>query len=242
MAGRVRPSRLRRRAAAPCCVQVAAERRGCCGPDRVEDREDLVLLDELPRQLHGARRVVAVVEEAVVDLPPVDAALRVDVVEVRLRARPDRAERCGLARERHGAAEHDRRRSDAGIGGGGARGRGEEQRERAGECDAPHRETGFARSGARPSRRRRSAAAPDRAGDRGRAGCPGSGRATTCRASASGSSRPEGRSPGSTGRSGSSSRPVVGRPPPATTISLPAGVRAERTATMRCPARARVGA
>ncbi len=87
-------------------VQVVADREVVRGAHRVEDREDPVLLDEAPRQLDGLGRVVGVVVVAVLDLPAVDAALRVDVVEVRLRARgrrcrtpppPRRAGRCRRA-------------------------------------------------------------------------------------------------------------------------------------------------
>ena len=74
-------------------------------PIALKTREDAVLLDELPGQLHRLRRVVGVVVEEVDDLPSVDAAPGVDVVEVRLRARADRAERGGLAGQRDGAAD-----------------------------------------------------------------------------------------------------------------------------------------
>ena len=127
-------------------VQVRLDRLVVRGADGVEDREDLVLLDELPRQLDGVHRVVGVVVEAVVDRPPVDAAVRVHVGEVRLRARPDRAERRRLARERDGAADHDLLRRDAGIGRrGGARGRREHEPEE--ERDALHPETRLASVG-----------------------------------------------------------------------------------------------
>ena len=121
-------------------VQVRLDRLVVRGADGVEDREDLVLLDEPPRLLDGLHGVVGVVVEAVVDLPPVHAALRVHVGEVRLRARADRAERRGLARERNGAADHDLLRSDAGIGRRrGACGRREHEPEE--ERDALHPET-----------------------------------------------------------------------------------------------------
>ena len=42
-------------------VQVVADREVVGGADAREDREDLVLLDEPPRQLHGLRGVVGVV-------------------------------------------------------------------------------------------------------------------------------------------------------------------------------------
>ena len=117
-------------------------------PTELKIGEHLVLLDELSRQLHRLGRVVPVVEVAVVDLAAVDAALRVDVGEVRLGARADRAERSRLAGERHGAAEDDRRRRDAGIGAGRrTRRRREEQGDRACENAALHREIGLASVG-----------------------------------------------------------------------------------------------
>ena len=82
-------------------------------PTRVEDREDVVLLDELSRQLHGLRRVVRVVEVDVVDLPAVDAAVSVDVLEVRVGAVRDRAEERRRPGDRDRAADRDRRRRDA---------------------------------------------------------------------------------------------------------------------------------
>ena len=94
--------------------------------DGVEDREDPVLLHEPPRLLHGLRRVVRVVVEDVADLPSVDAATRVDVVEVRLGAGADRAERGRDPRQRHRASEHDLLRLHAGLG----RERGRPERER----------------------------------------------------------------------------------------------------------------
>ena len=76
-----------RTAGAPCCAfRYVADREVVGGPDRVEDGDDLVLLDELPRELHRLRRVVGVVVVAVLELAPVDAALRVHVVEVGLGA------------------------------------------------------------------------------------------------------------------------------------------------------------
>ena len=62
------------------------------------------------------RRVVRVVEVRVGDLPAEHAALRVDVLEVRVGAARDR--RVGGRRpgQRRGAAEQDRRRRDARVG------------------------------------------------------------------------------------------------------------------------------
>src|SRR5262249_5618409 len=57
----------------------------------VEDPEHAVLEHELVH--HGGRlgRVVTVIEERVLDLAPVDAAVRVDVLEIRVRCRGDLA-------------------------------------------------------------------------------------------------------------------------------------------------------
>ena len=67
-------------------VQVVAHRERVLGADRVEDREHAFLFDELLRELDRLDRVVLVVLDLVDDLAPVDAAVRIDVVEVRLRA------------------------------------------------------------------------------------------------------------------------------------------------------------
>ena len=131
-------------------VQVVADREVVGGADRVEDGEHAVLLDELPGQLHRLRRVVAVVVEAVDDLPPVDAARGVDVVEVRLRTGADRAERGGLTGQRDGAADQHRRRGDTRLGArscAGGRCRDRRQRQRGERDDETVHETGFASAG-----------------------------------------------------------------------------------------------
>ena len=134
----------------PLRVQVVADREVVGGADRVEDREHAVLLDEAPCLLDGLRGVVCVVVEAVLDLPAVHAAARVDVVEVRPGARADAAERGCFAGERHRSADQDRRLRDARLcharrAGRGARG---ERDDRDGE-QAPHPEIGVASSGIR---------------------------------------------------------------------------------------------
>ena len=98
-------------------VQVLADGDVVLRPERVEDREDLVLLDELPRDLDRLRRVVGVVEDLVLDPALADAAGGVDEVEVRLRAARDRRVGGGRAGERRCPSDEDRRRRDAGIGG-----------------------------------------------------------------------------------------------------------------------------
>ena len=64
-------------------VQVRAKHHVRPGAERVEDREDVILFDLLPHELERLRRIVAVVLIFVHDLAPVDAALIVDVREVR---------------------------------------------------------------------------------------------------------------------------------------------------------------
>ena len=130
-------------------VQVVAHREVVRRADRVEDRENLVLLDEPPRQLDRLRRVVRVVVVAVLDLPAVHAALRVDVVEVGPGARADASERRGFARERDGSTEKDGRGRDAGIRRGcGACRRDERQRGEGDGRDARgHFVTGVRRPG-----------------------------------------------------------------------------------------------
>ena len=110
-------------------VQVVADREVVRRADRVEDGEHPVLLDEPACELDGLRRVISVVHVAVLDLPAVDAALRVHVVEVGLRARPDRPEGGCLSCQRNGATEQNGRRRDTWVGRGGA----------AGACDESER-------------------------------------------------------------------------------------------------------
>src|SRR5439155_6652343 len=117
-------------------VQVVADRDVVVGADRVEDREHVVLLDQLPGQHHRLRRVVRVVEVDVLDLPAVHAAVSVDVLEVRVSTAPDGAEERGRAGDRHRAADRDRGGRDAGTAAG------EHQCGEPGER-GPHRLTGF---------------------------------------------------------------------------------------------------
>ena len=96
-------------------VEVVADGEVLVGAERVEDREDPVLLDEPLRQLGGLRRVGEVVQDRVVDPAAVDATLRVDVVEVRLRGARDGRVPGLRARHRRRAAEEDGRRRDARV-------------------------------------------------------------------------------------------------------------------------------
>ncbi len=116
-------------------VQERAHRQVVLGPERVEDREHAVLLDELTSRLHGLRGVVLVVDVLVGDLALVHAAARVHVLEVRLGAAADRRVRRGDPRERHGAADQDFARAEARVGGGPSRGGARRNGER--ECDDP---------------------------------------------------------------------------------------------------------
>ena len=85
----------------------------------VDDREDLVLLDQLADHGRGGRRVVAVVLDDVLDAAAVDPAVVVDVVEVGLRRRRDgRVARRGRAGQRGVGADGDRVLADPGEGSG----------------------------------------------------------------------------------------------------------------------------
>jgi hypothetical protein len=88
-------------------VEVATDGEVVLGADRVEDREDLVLLDELPGLVDRARGVVAVIAVEVADLAAVDTAVRIDVLEVRVRAGADGPERGRGTAERDGASDQD---------------------------------------------------------------------------------------------------------------------------------------
>ena len=89
-------------------VQVRADRERVLGSDAVEDREHLVVLDELPRLADGLGRVVRVVDVVVADRSAADSAAVVDVLEVRVR--PARNGRIGdlVAAQRDRRAEQDR--------------------------------------------------------------------------------------------------------------------------------------
>ena len=85
----------------------------------VEDRVDVVLEHQLADHARGHRRVVLVVEVLVDDLAAVDAAVRVEVLEVGVGGGRDLVvARCGDAGQRLVAAEGDGARRDARRGGG----------------------------------------------------------------------------------------------------------------------------
>src|SRR5215203_2370015 len=130
-------------------VQIGANGDRVFRADRVEDREDAVLLDEPAGLLDGAADLEAVVHVLVPDLPAEDASAVVDVAEVGVRARCDGGERRGRPCERHGPADEDRVACHAGIGGGagvGARQRDERREGEDDECRS-QRETGRRRTG-----------------------------------------------------------------------------------------------
>ena len=102
--------------------------------EAVEDRVHLVLEDQLVHHVRGHRGVVLVVQVLVGDLPAEDAAVRVDVLEVRVRGRRDLGV-AGRGRpgERLVAADQDRRRGDP------RRGRGQRGGTRPGGAGARRR-------------------------------------------------------------------------------------------------------
>src|SRR5207302_4565314 len=90
-------------------VQVWADRQRVLRADAVEDREDVVLFDELSGQRDGLGDLELVVLVLVDDLAPEDAALRVDVLEVGVGAPGHGGVSGGGAGERNRAAARDRR-------------------------------------------------------------------------------------------------------------------------------------
>src|SRR5205823_5589204 len=105
------------------------------GAERVEDREDVLVLDEVARGADGLRRDVLVVDVLVVDLALVHAAARVHVLEVGVGALGDRAEALRDSGQGRGPADVDRRRSDPRIGGRAAEGDGDSEYEEGRSCD-----------------------------------------------------------------------------------------------------------
>ena len=118
------------------------------GPERPDDGEHVVLLDELPRQLHRVRGVVAVVVVLEHDLAAIHAALavrplaRVDVREVRLHRRCDRRIERRRPSQREGPPDGDRPGGDSCLRRGRRGARrcdAERSNERRGqEHDLPH--------------------------------------------------------------------------------------------------------
>ena len=77
------------------------------GAERLEDEGDLVLLDELAHHLDRLGRAIGVVVADEVDLAAVDAALVVDLLEVRGDGLADRPVGRGVAAVRVGVADLD---------------------------------------------------------------------------------------------------------------------------------------
>src|SRR5262249_62321573 len=109
-------------------VEEADRRQVGWGAEAVEDRVNAVLEDQLVDVADGLGRVVAVVEECVLDLRTVPAAVGVDVLEVGVgRGRDLAVARRGRSRERLMAADEDLVCGDARRrrrGRAGGRGRG----------------------------------------------------------------------------------------------------------------------
>ena len=105
-------------------VQVRPDGEIDLGAERADDGEDLVLLDQPPRELDAVRRVVDVVVVDPVDLTAEDATLpvgplrRVDVAEVGLHRGRDRPVERRSPGQREAAADLDRSGGDARRRGG----------------------------------------------------------------------------------------------------------------------------
>src|SRR5205085_4815505 len=114
--------------------------------ERVEQREDAVLLHELTRREERTLRLVPVVHVLVGDLPAEDAAVVVHVLEVGVRALRDPGPRGGLAGERRRSPEQDRVRRHAGsrltCGARGGGCDGGDERDCGGSERAAHRHLG----------------------------------------------------------------------------------------------------
>ena len=94
------------------------------GPNAVEDREHMGILDELPRLADGLGRVVRIVDVEVVDLAPAHAPAVVDVLEVRVRSARDSGVGDLVAAQRDRRAEQDRVIREPGITGASGERRG----------------------------------------------------------------------------------------------------------------------
>ena len=110
-------------------------------PERAEQKQDLVGLDQLARLLDRPRRTVAVVQRKQADLASVDAALLIEHLEIGRLGPADGAERGERAAVRHGLSD-----LDLGVGHAGAvsllgvRGSAREQ-----ACEHKQRSDAFAR-------------------------------------------------------------------------------------------------
>ena len=97
-------------------VEVVAHGEVVRGAERVDDREDLVLLDQPLGVRQRALRLVPVVVGDELDLAAVDAAVVVELLEEAVQRLGNRAVRRGRAAERIAAAELDGGVGDAGSG------------------------------------------------------------------------------------------------------------------------------
>src|SRR5438477_1996034 len=88
-------------------VQVRTDREILLGSERVVDRKDLVVLDELTGLFDRLRRVVRVIVVLVLDAATEDAAVVVDVLEVGVGALRHRSVRGGWTAERGRPADQD---------------------------------------------------------------------------------------------------------------------------------------
>ena len=126
-------------------VQVRPRRLVLLGAEAVEDREDVVLLDELARLVDRLAWVVLVVLDEVGDLAVEDAAVGVDVTEVGGRALADSLVGGGDPGERDRPADHDLGRGHPGGARTGAGCAGSERKRGKKPCnkvDGPlHRES-----------------------------------------------------------------------------------------------------
>ena len=95
-------------------VEVFLNRRVRRGAERIEDDQDFVAFDQLARLLDRLRRAVGVVIADEIDLAAVDAALGIDLLEVRVLGLCDHA----ICRRRS-AVGHDIADLDFSVGGAG---------------------------------------------------------------------------------------------------------------------------
>ena len=102
-------------------VQVRADREVLLRTERVVDREDLVVLDEVAGLLDRLRRIVGVVVVLVLDAPAEDAAVVVDVLEVGVGPLRDRRVGGGRTAERRRPADQDLLRGHPGRAGAARR-------------------------------------------------------------------------------------------------------------------------
>ncbi len=96
-------------------IHVFLDRRIGLGAERLEDQQHFVAFHQLARLLHGLRRAEAVVIADEGDLAAVDAAVVVDLAEIRRLGLADRAVGRGRPAERHDVADLDFGVAGAGV-------------------------------------------------------------------------------------------------------------------------------